>query len=157
MCKSRHWLLASSFWQGDKDLSALPKITAHPAQRESKPRKITASPSQICRIALYISGGTIRPQMMEQACWEERARRPEAAVSPWPHPRLLLTRRGLISGDGEKPGAHVRIRGAALVSRTHSVTSATMYRSNPPKGKQFEIGRRGERLPKGMKIILFHA
>lgn len=61
ICKSRHWLLASSFWQGDKDLSALPKITAQPAQQESKPRKITASPCQIYRTALHISGGTIRP------------------------------------------------------------------------------------------------
>lgn len=127
-----------------------------PSKRAS-PERLLPTLAKFTGQPYIFQGVPSDPWVMERACWEEWARRPEAVVSPWPHPQLLLAMRGLIPSDGEEPGAHVRIRCAALVSRTHGVTSAATCKSNPPIGKQFEIGWTGEQLPKSMKIILFHA
>lgn len=161
-CKSRHWLLASSFWHGDKDLSVLPKITARPVQREDKQRKITASPSQICRISLSILGGTIRSPGNGVGLLGR------ASEETWCCSFPLALATAPAHADGIYPRWWRRawcpcqdqsqlVRCAALVSRTCSVTSAATYRSNPSKGKWFEIKQTGKWLPKGMKIILFHA
>lgn len=47
------------------------------------------------------------------------------------------------------------VRHVAPVSRARSL--AFSYRSNPSKGKWFEIRQTGEWLPQSVKIILFHA
>lgn len=148
-CKSRHWLFASSFWQGEEDLSAFPKNHSSPSPARERAQQDYCQPfPNLQDIPLYF--GVYRQTSRRWSGLAGRSERgDQRLLCPLGHIHsscshhwglFQVMEKSLVPVSGSVPAGQTRCPGVRD-------TSAATYRSNPSEGKRFEIRLTGERLP----------